>query len=408
MTINSKIKSIIAIVLFSGYSSFATVSAVEIADKNNNLAPEVTAAEAKLSFWDMPFLKKAYIDSSPADRKEGIAVGELGVDGGNKDNIVKLAQEIADSKHGDYDSLLIAHKGKLLFESYYQRARINLPHMQSSATKTYTSLALGRAIQMGYLTMADLDKPLVSFLKDLDSAKFVDGAQKITLHLALTMRSGIRISEEQRKEIEKNPDALKGQGQVQAYLEHSAPITAESQRFLYGGGQANLVMQVIEAVVPGTAKDFIKNELLDKMGITNYRWQTAVSGLPEAGWRVSMTSRAMVKWGTLVINKGKWQGEQLIPADYLAKATSRITQPTADWHPKNFSYGYFWYQTNITVGDKSYDANLSWGGGGQRIITIEALDLIVVITGVDGEDATIMTQVSKTIIPAFVNVRKKL
>jgi len=383
-------------------SCFAVASPEKIAEGNNDLAPEVTPAEADISFWDMPMLKTAYIDSSPADRKDGIAVGELGVDGGNKENIIKLAQEIADAKHGDYDSLLIAQKGKLLFESYFNRARINLPHMQSSATKTYTSLALGRAIQMGYLTMADLDKPLVNFLKDLDPAKFVDGAEKITLHLALTMSSGLHINDELRKELNKKPLLLKGQGQVQRYLEHSAAITTDSQRFLYGGGQPNLVMQVIEAVVPGTAKDFIKKELLDKMGITNYRWRTSVSGLPEAGWRVSMTSRAMVKWGTLVINNGKWQGEQLIPADYLAKATSNLTKATADWHPQNFFYGYFCYQTNITVGDKSYDANLAWGGGGQRIITVAELDLIVVLTGVDRED-TIMTQVSNSIIPAFAN-----
>lgn len=377
------------------------MSAEESANKNKSLAPEATAAEAKLSYLDMPFLKKAYINSSPADRKDGIAVGELGVDGGNKDKIVKLAQEIADSKHGDYDSLLIAHKGKLLFESYYKRARINLPHPQASAVKAYTSLALGRAIQLGYLTMADLDKPLVSFLKDLDPTKFVEGAEKITLHKALTMRGGLRISEEQREEFEKNPSQLKGQGQVQALLEHSAPITAESQSFLYGNYNPPLVMQVIDAVVPGTAKDFIKNELLDKIGITNYRWQTAVSGLPEAGWRASLTSRSMVKLGNLVINKGKWNGEQLISAQFLDKATSGITRPTQDWIPKTFLYGYFWYQANITVEDKSYDATFAWGGGGQRIIAIEELDLIVVITGVDRED-TIMTQVSKTIIPAFV------
>jgi CubicO group peptidase (beta-lactamase class C family) len=396
MTINLKFKKVIAVMFLGCMSSFVAASAEDSA----GLAPEATAAEVQISFWDMPFLKKAYIDSTPADRKDGITVGELGVDGGNKNKIVMLVQEIADGKHGGYDSLLIAHKGKLLFESYYQRARVNLPHFQSSTTKSYTSLALGRAIQMGYLTMADLDKPLVSFLKDLDPTKFVDGAEKITLHQALTMSSGIRISDEKREEFKRTPRRLKGQGEVQAFLERSAPITAKSQIFKYGGGQSNLVMQVIEAVVPGTAEAFIKNELLDKMGISNYRWQTGVSGLPEAGQRVSMTSRAMVKWGTLVINKGKWQGEQLISADYLAKATSSVTKATEDWHPKNFFYGYFWYQTNITAGDKNYDANLAWGGGGQRIITVAELDLIIVITGADDAD-TIMTQVSKIILPAF-------
>lgn len=209
MTINSKFKSLIVIVLVSGMSSFGVASA-ETTTEKDNLAPEATAAEAALSFRDMPLLENAYIDSSPTDRKDGIAVGELGVDGGNKDMIVKLAQEIADSKHGRYDSLLIAHKGKLLFESYYLRGRTNLPHYQASATKTYTGLALGRAIQLGYLTMADLDKPLVSFFKDLDPAKFVEGAELITLHKAMTMTTGIRLTEEQWAEFEKDPSRIKG------------------------------------------------------------------------------------------------------------------------------------------------------------------------------------------------------
>lgn len=401
MIISLRIKYLLAVALLSGFSSIAVAGTEGNSEESDSLAPEATAAEAALSFWDLPYLKKAFIDAAPADRKDAISVGELGVDGGNKDMIVKLAQEIADGKHGNYDSMLIAHKDKLLFESYYLRGRVNLPHGQASATKAYTSLALGRAIQLGYLTMADLDKPLVSFLKDLDPTKFVDGVEKITLHKGLTMSSGLSITEEQLNEFRENPAQLKGQGQVQTYLEHSAPVTSESQSMVYKETDPDMVMQVIEAVVPGTAQDFIKNELLDKMGITNYRWRTGVSGLPEASTRTSMTSRDMHKWGSLVINKGKWQGEQLISADYLAKATSGLVKPTADWVPETYSYGYFWYQTNITVGDKSYDATFAWGGGGQHIIVLEELDLIIAITGHDRED-TIMTQVSKTILPAFV------
>ena len=351
MNIKLKFESLIAVVLLSGFSSLVVANVVANAAANtkgtDSLAPQATADDAKLSFRDIPDLKKAFIDATPADRKDGIPVGELGVDGGNKAMILQLAQEIADNKHNRFDSLLIAHKGKLVFESYYLRGRINLPHPQASATKAYTSLALGRAIQLGYLTMADLDKPLVSFLKDLDPTKFVDGVEKITLHQAMTMRSGIRISKDKMTELRENPAQLKGQGKVQAYLEHSAPITLESQSFLYQF-DPTLVMQVIDAVVPGTAKDFIKNELLDKMGITNYRWRTDVSGLPVAGSRVSMTSRAMVKWGTLVINKGQWQGEQLIPAAFIARATSKIAKPSDDEvvaavGVSGTSYGYFFF-----------------------------------------------------------------
>ncbi len=403
MSINLSFKNLLSVVFLSGFCGFAVAAAGKIVGGNNDLAPEATAADAKISVRDLPYLEKAFIDTTPADRKDAVPVGELGVDGGNRDMIVKLAEEIAESKHAPYDSLLITYKGKLLFESYYRRGRVNLPHGQASAVKAYTSLILGRAIQLGYLTMADLDKPLVSFLKDLDPTKFVEGAEKITLHKALTMHGGLRISEAQSKELMKPSSKLKGQGFVQSLLEHSKAITSDSQIYKYGNHNPGLVMQVIDAVVPGSAQEFIKKELLDKMDIVNYQWKdNAVSGQPESGWRVSMTSRDMVKLGNMVLNKGKWQGEQLISADYLAKATSSIAKPTGyDWMPKDFFYGYFFYQTDITVGDKSYSASWAWGGGGQFIITVEELDLSIVITGHDRDEEVFLTKIYKRILPAF-------
>ncbi|WP_221930764.1 serine hydrolase domain-containing protein [Changchengzhania lutea] len=377
------------------------------AQQSDPQAPEATSAEVRLLSRDLSELKDPFIDATPTDRKDGILVGELGIDGGNKAMIIKLAQEIADNKHGPFDSFLIAHKGKLIFESYYSRGRINLPHYQASATKTYTGFALGRAIQLGYLTMADLDKPLVSFLKDLDPTKFVAGVEKITLHHALTMTSGIRITKEQEEEFKKNPSLLKGQGKVQAILEHSTPITIASQSFKYGGGP-ELVMQVIDAVVPGSAKDFIKKELLDKLGITNYGWRTDnVTGLPESGWRSSMTSRDMVKWGTLAVNKGKWNGEQLVPEAFIDRATSRILY-TGDDDPfgggkdvSDYGYGYFWWNAELKSGNKSYFSTSAQGGHGQFIILIEELDLMVVVTAHDTKPSTLQ-KTAERILPAFI------
>ena len=234
-----------------------------------------------------------------------------------------------------------------------------------------------------------------------DSSKFVDGVEKITLHQAMMMSSGLRFSDEQIKMFRETPEKYKGLAQVQAFFELSAPITTESQSYKYQGSDPIMVMQVIDAVVPGSAQSFIKKELLDKLGITNYQWRNDQSGLPIADSGVSFTSRDMLKLGALVIDEGQWRDEQLLSAKYLEKATSAITQPTEDWQPKSLSYGYLWYQTNIFVENKNYDTKVAWGAGGNRIITIEALDLVVVITGHDGEDG-IMTQVAEQILPAFV------
>jgi len=355
---------IITVILLISFNSFA--------EENKNLAPESTVEKIKRGYWDdpnmdyvstalpiddedlvnirvMPTLEKGVIVTAPLDRNDGLIVGELGVNGGSKAIVLKLAQEMSEGQHGDFNSLLISHKGKLVFESYYLYGRLNLAHPQASATKTYTGFALGRAIQLGYLTMADLDKPLVSFLTELDSSKFVDGTEKVTLHQALTMHTGIRIIHEKGEEFKKYRDQLKGQKLVQTIFEQSDPITSESQRsFSYGNYSTPLVMQVIEAVVPGTAQDFIKIELLGKMGIKTYEWRTGMGGLPTPGGKSSFSSRDMMKFGTLAMNKGIWNGAQLIPEAYISKATSRIVTTGEDIkvfgggkNVSNQGYGYF-------------------------------------------------------------------
>ncbi|WP_172971632.1 serine hydrolase [Pseudoalteromonas sp. A25] len=366
------------------------------------LGPLPTAEQASGSLWDIPVLTKSYTNTKPVSTDNSLVAGKLPLSKDKASAIINLAKEIGEGKHGKYDSLLIAKNNKLVFESYHQRGRFGLAHGQASATKGYTSLIVGRAIQLGYLSMADLHKPLISFLKELDTSKLVAGADKITLHKALTMQGGLTIDRDKWQEIEKAPEQLKGQKLVQRLLQESAAITEETQSYKYGNFNPMLVMTVIDAVVPGGAEVFIKTEILDKLNISNYKWDTHASGLPQAGWMVSLTSRDMVKLGSIVVNKGKWQGKQFVSPTYLSKATSNIIKPTEDWMPDEYRYGYFWYSMPVVVEGKTYDLDIAWGGGGNRVIVVEELDLVIAITGHDRED-TIMKQIADVVIPAFVS-----
>ena len=396
MIIDLKYKSLIAVALFSVCSGIVSAHS----DKNTN-APEASAAERKISVWDMPHLEKAFIDTAPEDRKDDLSVGVLGVDGGNKDLIIKMAKEIAENNEGKFASVLISHKNKLIFESYYGRGRINLPHMQSSVTKSYISIAIGRAIQLGHLTMADLNKPVVSFIKNIDLGKTTEGAEKITLHQIMNMRSGIRVSDESQKLIMDNSTNIKGENITQQFLQHSEAISPASQTFKYQDSDPRITMQVLNSVVPGSAKDFINNEVLAKIGITDYVWNNDANGLPVPESGSHFTSRDMLKMGTLIISKGKWQNEQLISATFLSKATSGTTKPTEDWIPDSFSYGYFWYQTELKVNDRTYNAKFAWGAGEQYILTVEALELTVVFTALSRENNTMQLK-TESILPAFL------
>lgn len=370
-------------------------------EEPNGLAPEITDLNAADISYQLearlPDLKAPFINTAPVDRNDGIPVGELGVDGGNKDLIVRFAEEIAAGKHGEVDSLLLCQNGNLVFESYYRRGRINYPHYQMSITKSYTAMALGRAIQLGHLTMSDLDRPLLDFLKELNRKQLVEGADKITLAEAMNMKSGIRINRDTARSLMKTPAALKGQGQIQAYLEHSEPIPESPREFKYQGSDPSLTMQVIEAVVPGSAKAFIEKELLHKMGITNYAWQTDVSGLPKSAAGSSMSSRDMLKWGLLVLNRGKWNDEQIIPAEFVNRATGRIHT-----NPRGTSYGFFWWRHDMKAGDAKYDCISGRGAGGQFILMFPELDLIAVITSHNKGMGTTLKTFPQRVLPALI------
>ncbi|MGB8166341.1 MAG: serine hydrolase [Chthoniobacteraceae bacterium] len=362
----------------------------------NGLAPEVVDPSPKSISWAaeklLPDLEKPYLSAAPTDLQDGIAVGKLA----NSEAVLKFADEIARGEHGDVDSLLIAHRGQLLFESYFRRGRINYPHFQMSITKSYTAMAIGRAIQLGYLTMTDLDKPVISFLKQLDRSKLVPGAEAITLAEAMNMRSGVRLGDGEAKELLKQPEALKGQGQIQAYLEHSAPIPNSPREFKYQEADPSMTMQVLDAVVPGGARSFIEKEVLGKMGITNFNWENDVSGLPKAAAGSSVRSRDMVKWGLLVMNGGAWNGEQLIPMAFIEKATERLYT-----NAQGASYGFFWWRQNVEVGGKTYDQKSGRGAGGQFIQMYPELDLIIVITAHEQGMGKMLTDAPARVIPAL-------
>ena len=115
MPYNLNVKNLLAIALVSGLSGLVSANAGE----NNAHPPEATATETHGLYKDIPTLDPAFIDTSPADRKDGILVGELSAGGGNEKMLIKLAKEIAGGQHDKINSLLIVHKGKLVFESYY-------------------------------------------------------------------------------------------------------------------------------------------------------------------------------------------------------------------------------------------------------------------------------------------------
>ena len=374
------------------------------AQSGNGLAPEVTDLNAKDVSYEkekgLPYLKKPFISLAPREKKDQLSVGTLGKDGGDKEVVLKYARTLAEKsenpKSGKTDSLLIAYKGKLLFESYFRRGRANYPHYQMSITKSYTTMALGRAMQLDYLSMEDLNKPVLSFLKKLDASKLTKGASKITLHEAMHMSSGIRLHQKKIHQLIDRPGRLLGQGQIQAYLQFSSPIPPYPRDYKYQASDPSISMQVLQSVVPGSAEDFIREELLKPMGILTYHWQEDLSGLPKSAAGSSLLSRDMIKMGLLVLNGGEWKGKQHIPGAFVKKATSPIVQTSPSNH-----YGYFWWRQTWEIGDAKYPCIQGRGAGGQFIFVLPTLDLVIVATAHNKGMGKMLWEIPGYLIPAF-------
>jgi CubicO group peptidase (beta-lactamase class C family) len=156
-------------------------------------------------------------------------------------------------------------------------------------------------------------------------------------------------------------------------------------------------MQVLEAVVPGTAEDFIREQLLQPMSIRNYGWQEDLSGFPKAAAGSSFLSRDMIKMGLLTLNQGTWKGQQHLPSAFVKKATT----PLLFKGTTGSDYGYFWWYQERQVKDKKYPCIQGRGAGGQFIFVFPTLDLVAVVTAHNQGMGKMLRDLPEILIPAF-------
>lgn len=156
-------------------------------------------------------------------------------------------------------------------------------------------------------------------------------------------------------------------------------------------------MQVLDAVVPGSASDFIRDEVWGRLGVTSYHWQPDISGLPKAAAGSSVRSRDMLKMGMLVMNNGKWQNQQLIPAEFIERATSPLRQTYG-----KSTYGYFWWGEDVKFDDKTYRCIQGRGAGGQFIFIFPKLELIAVATAHNKGMGNMLQTLPQKALPAFL------
>jgi CubicO group peptidase (beta-lactamase class C family) len=155
--------------------------------------------------------------------------------------------------------------------------------------------------------------------------------------------------------------------------------------FNYNGGGTAILADLIERGTGQALDDYARDRLFAPLGIRDWAWVSDLHGRPMAFNGLRMRPRDLLKIGLLVLDDGRWQGKQIVPAAWIAASTT----PVFATKVRDFRYGHQWWAGTVQWHGRSIDWHGGLGNGGQRLYVVPDLDLaIVTTTGAYDEDPT--------------------
>ncbi len=286
-----------------------------------------------------------------------------------------------EQQKADVHSVLIIRNGYMVAEAYFYPYDPDIPYGTRSCTKSFLSALVGIAIKEGYL---DLDDKVLDFFPDRVIANDDLRKRAMTVEHLLLMRSGLDWPESSVSYGSANNilwRMMDSRDWVQFVLDRPL-VTEPGATFNYSTGDPQLLAAVLEEATGMSTRKFARTHLFEPLGVSSghWDWRSAPEGVAFGGGGLSITSRAMAKFGYLYLEGGDWNGQQIVPADWVEVSV-------ADPH-----YGYQWWR----LSNGGYAA---LGYGGQRIAVIPDLEMVVVITG-EFSGTTSRYLVDAFIIPA--------
>jgi CubicO group peptidase (beta-lactamase class C family) len=287
-------------------------------------------------------------------------------------------------------AVIIVRHGKLVFEQYFpgydepwgmgegrHDFDATTKHDMRSVSKSVVSLLVGIAIDRELIKSAD--EPVVKFFPDYSALKTA-GWDNITLRHLLTMSSGIQWDENRPWKDPQNDEPHLGNEADPFRYVLSKPIAAPPDTvWNYNGGGTDLLGNIIERVSGKSLEAFAREALFTPLGISDWEWMKYRNEHVAAAAGLRLRPRDAAKIGQLVLNKGDWNGKQIVSAKWIEQSVTPRFQALG-YFGGLFFYGQQWWMGRTLSGDKDVTWIAAQGLGGQRIFIVPELDLVVMTT----------------------------
>lgn len=275
---------------------------------------------------------------------------------------------VSDSKT---KALLVYKNDSLLYEQYWDGHSENTVSNSFSAVKTMVAMLVGIAIEEGHIK--SMEDKVGDYLPEFNSS----GKEDITIHHLLTMSSGLDWTESAKNPFSNNAESYYGEN-LHELVTHQKVESEPGKIFKYQSGNTQLLGFVIEKATGMGLSDYAESRIWTKIGAEHDAFWSLdkVDGDEKSFCCLYVTPADYARLGMLMLNKGKFNGNQVIPVDYFAEMTKPAPLMTEEGIP-NYRYGL---QTWIYIDNES-QINYFRGAKGQYVITIPDEDLVIVRLG---------------------------
>jgi len=272
----------------------------------------------------------------------------------------------------------VARRGYVVAEGYLGDFQKDDRHISNSVAKSFTSALIGIAIDQG--SIPGVDTRICRYFGEWDCADEKDLRSRITIRHALTLTTGLKWHEDWSKLDFSTNDALKmgAEGYPIRYMSDRAGLYEPGQRFIFSTGDPMLLSKVIHEATGMSAHAFAEKHLFTPLSITDVYWDKDREGYTSTPSGLYMTVRQFARFGYLYLNRGKWDGKQLVPERWVDTST-KTDASVRMWS----GYAYLWH-VNFPVrfwgrgDDIPADAYMADGFRGQHIIIFPSQSLVIV------------------------------